>query len=45
MSKKETIAFQVTGSIKRSDFKVGEKFPDGMVSDVVRIKADGEFAQ
>lgn len=45
MSKKETTAFQVTGSIKRSDFKIGEKFPDGMVSDVVRIKADGEFAQ
>ena len=45
MSKKETIAFQVTGTIKRSDFKIGEKFPDAMVSDEVRIKADGEFAQ
>jgi len=43
MSKKQTAGFQITGIIKRSDFKVGEKFPAMMVSDEVRIKADGEF--
>ncbi|MFT3748110.1 MAG: YceI family protein [Agriterribacter sp.] len=45
MSKKPTAGFQLTGSIKRSDFHVGDKFPAPMVSDEVRIKADGEFAQ
>ncbi|MCW3081486.1 YceI family protein [Segetibacter sp.] len=43
MSKKPTAAFQISGTIKRTDFGVGEKFPSGMVSDEVRIKADGEF--
>ena len=45
MSKKQTIGFQITGAIKRSDFGIGGSFPDVMVSDEVRIKADGEFAQ
>ena len=45
MSKKPTVAFQITGAIKRSEFGIGEKFPAAMVSDEVRIKADGEFAQ
>jgi len=45
MSKKQTAGFQVTGVIKRSDFNVGNGFPAPMVSDEVRIKADGEFAQ
>ncbi len=45
MSKKQTAGFQLTGTIKRSDFGVGPKFPAPMVSDEVRIKADGEFAQ
>jgi polyisoprenoid-binding protein YceI len=43
MSKKQTAGFQITGTIKRSDFSVGDKFPAAMVSDEVRIKADGEF--
>lgn len=34
---------QITGSIKRSDFGVGNKFPAPMISDDVQIKADGEF--
>ncbi len=38
-----TAGFQLTGSIKRSDFQVGPKFPEPMISDEVRIKADGEF--
>ncbi len=42
-SKKQTAGFQITGSIKRSDFNVGSGFPAPMISDEVRIKADGEF--
>ena len=45
MSKKPTAGFQLTGTIKRSDFNVGTKFPEPMVSDEVGIKADGEFLQ
>ena len=36
---------QITGVIKRSDFAVGNGFPSPMISDDVRIKADGEFGQ
>ena len=45
MSKKPTSGFQVTGTLKRSDFGIGEKFPAPMISDEVRIKADGEFTR
>lgn len=45
MSKKQTAGFQLTGKIKRSDFNVGPGFPAPMISDEVRIKADGEFIQ
>lgn len=45
MSKKQTAGFQVTGTIKRSDFNLGNGFPAPMISDEVRIKADGEFIQ
>ncbi|WP_114782350.1 YceI family protein [Botryobacter ruber] len=45
MSKKQTAGFQVTGTIKRSDFNLGSGFPAPMISDEVRIKADGEFVQ
>jgi len=38
-----TSGFQLTGSIKRSDFNIGPKFPEAMLSDEVMIKADGEF--
>jgi len=44
-SKTATTGFQLTGTIKRSDFNVGSKFPAPMISDEVRIKADGEFTQ
>lgn len=43
MNKKQTAGFQVTGIIKRSSYGIGEKFPAPMLSDEVRIKADGEF--
>lgn len=45
MSKKQTAGFQVTGTIKRSDFNLGGGFPEPMISNDVRIKADGEFIQ
>ena len=45
MSKKATAGFQVTGTIKRSDFGIGSSFPAAVISDEVRIKADGEFVQ
>lgn len=38
-----TSGFQLTGTIKRSDFNIGPDFPAPMISDEVRIKADGEF--
>ncbi len=34
---------QIIGEFKRSDFGFGSKFPAPMISDVVIIKADGEF--
>jgi len=45
MSKAPTAGFQLTGTIKRSDFTVGPSFPAAMISDEVSIKADGEFIQ
>lgn len=45
MNKKQTAGFQITGTIKRSDFNVGNGFPAPMISDEVKIKADGEFIQ
>jgi polyisoprenoid-binding protein YceI len=45
MSKATTAGFQLQGVIKRSDFNVGPGFPAPMISDEVRIKADGEFIQ
>jgi polyisoprenoid-binding protein YceI len=45
MSKATTVGFQLDGVIKRSDFNVGPGFPAPILSDEVRIKADGEFIQ
>jgi polyisoprenoid-binding protein YceI len=45
MSKAPNAGFQLTGTIKRSDFEIGGKFPAPMLSDKVAIRADGEFAQ
>ncbi len=45
MNKKETTGFQVTGTIKRSDFELGNGFPAPMISNEVRIKVDGEFTK
>ncbi len=45
MNKKQTYSYQVTGTLKRSDFGVGPKFPEAMVSDLVRIKGDFELTE
>ncbi len=45
MSSKKTIAFKVTGTLNRSDFAVGDKFPEAIISDEVRIAFNGEFVQ
>jgi polyisoprenoid-binding protein YceI len=45
MSKATTAGFQLDGVIKRSDFNIGTGFPVAVISDEVRIKADGEFIQ
>lgn len=45
MSKATTVGFQLDGVIKRSDFNIGAGFPESVISDEVRIKADGEFVQ
>lgn len=42
-SKALTSGFQLTGTLKRSDFNLGPKFPAPMISNEVSIKADGEF--
>ncbi|MGZ5285528.1 MAG: YceI family protein [Flavisolibacter sp.] len=43
MNKKPTAGFKVSGVIKRSDFDLGSGFPAPMISDEVKIVADGEF--
>ncbi len=45
MSKAPDAGFQVTGTIKRSDFNFGGKFGSPMLSDEVTFKASGEFAK
>lgn len=43
MTKKPVAGFRVTGTIKRSDFNFGTKFPAAALSEEVAITADGEF--
>ena len=45
MNKKVTHGYQVLGTLKRSDFGVGPKFPEAMISDNVRIKGDFELTE
>jgi len=44
-SKKTIVGFKVTGTLKRSDFGIGTKFPDAMVSDEIAIVANAEFVK
>jgi polyisoprenoid-binding protein YceI len=43
LNKITSAGFQLTGSLKRSDFGIGPKFPAPFIGDKVSIKADGEF--
>jgi polyisoprenoid-binding protein YceI len=45
MTHKPDVGFKITGKVKRADFKLGDKFPNAMVSDEVTITANGEFTQ
>jgi polyisoprenoid-binding protein YceI len=45
MNKADDAGFQVSGTIKRSDFGFGSKYGAPMLSDEVTIKANGEFAK
>ncbi|HXS55540.1 MAG TPA: YceI family protein [Hanamia sp.] len=43
ISKTTKAGFQLTGTLNRADFKIGNVFPFNEISNDVRIKADGEF--
>ncbi|WP_297983132.1 YceI family protein [uncultured Chryseobacterium sp.] len=45
MSKKTTYGYQVLATLKRSDFGIGAKFPEAIISDLVRIKGDFELTE
>lgn len=45
MQGKPDAGFQVTGTIKRSDFNFGSKFGNAMISDEIAVKANGEFGK
>ncbi|ADQ78264.1 YceI family protein [Paludibacter propionicigenes WB4] len=45
MNQKSTSGFHITATVKRSDFGIGPKFPEAVVSDVIRIVADAEFSK
>lgn len=45
MNKKTTFGYQVLATLKRSDFGIGPKFPEAVISDLVRIKGDFELTK
>jgi polyisoprenoid-binding protein YceI len=45
MSGKETVAYHMTGTIKRSEFELMPKLPATIVSDEVEITANGELSK
>ena len=45
MSKKTITGFKISGSLKRTDYGVGSKFPSAMLSDEVIITANAEFVK
>lgn len=44
MNNADTAGFQITGEIKRSDFDLGTKYPEAMISDKIKIVANAEFS-
>jgi polyisoprenoid-binding protein YceI len=45
MNKKTVAGFKVSGTIKRSDFGFGSKYPGAVLSDEVAITANAEFVK
>jgi polyisoprenoid-binding protein YceI len=45
MNKKQIAGFKVAGTIKRSDFNFGSKYPGAMLSDEVTLNANTEFVK
>ena len=45
ITKSPSAGFQLTGNVQRSDFNLGPAYTPPMLSDIVSIKADGEFGQ
>ena len=45
MSKRTIAGITIEGDLKRSDFNIGSKFTDNIISDKVEIKGHGEFIQ
>lgn len=43
MNKKTIAGFKVAGTIKRSDFGIGSKFPGAVLSDEIALSANAEF--
>lgn len=43
-TQKRTAGFKITGVVKRTDFGIGPKFPEAVISDKVKIVADAEFS-
>ena len=44
MNKRTTAGFQVKGTVKRTDYNLGPKFPAAMIGNEVRITANVEFS-
>lgn len=44
MNNAQTAGFQITGEVKRSDFDLGSKYPEAMISDKIKIIANAEFS-
>lgn len=44
MNNANTAGFKIVGEIKRSDFDLGSKFPEVMISDKIKIIANAEFS-
>jgi len=44
MNNRTTAGFQVKGTLKRTDYNLGPKFPDAIISNNVQIIANAEFS-
>ena len=44
MNNTDTAGFQIVGEIKRSDFDLGPKYPEALISDTIKIIANVEFS-